>query len=399
MSTRLNFIALYLAVSSAVHSPHYPPGFPLPLESNIFVKKAYTVSLNLANHMPNYVLEKLDDSIVRGDVSRFDHSFHIDQDVISRLPHYTCCTFDPKLYMWSRGHGAPAAGHKASYTEMAETHLLPSNVYPQDAFNNLVDWRMLERRVVNFVRQKPGHIYVATVPMWVPNEPNASGRRRISVEMIGDKKNIPVPNFLAKVLKYVDGSGNEYSSAVAIPNETIWSDKQPHQYAVPIEFIEKHTGLDFSGLKASEDLFANFPDDGPKTPDVLTAMATRRVNWVLEAKNMKRLKELAQKCAETELLSVYNTDLVGAIVEKYRELSQPPAPPVRKQKLTPKDILDKLMPPKTNKYLPEYYQARKHMYNALEAYLNAELAGELKARSAVLYKNLPSRRTTGVPTV
>jgi endonuclease G len=147
---------------------------------------------------------------------------------------------------YDRGHQVPAADAKWSQEAMDDTFAL-SNMCPQvgDGFNRDY-WAHFE----DFCRRLTGHypsVRIVTGPLYLPRR-EADGKWRVSYEVIGNPPNISVPTHFYKVIFAEDGlvGGDVALGAFVLPNAVIPNDKPLQEFEVPVEAIERASGLEFA---------------------------------------------------------------------------------------------------------------------------------------------------------
>jgi endonuclease G len=143
---------------------------------------------------------------------------------------------------FDRGHLAPAADMRFSRNAMNQSFYM-SNMSPQTPLLNRGVWRRLEEVVRNAARNY-GRVLVVTGPVL----------DREDFPRIGLYTQVAVPAYFYKVLAALipgeDGTVTLHTIGFIIENENplgIYQD-----FAVSVDQVEAHTGLDF---------FAAFPDD------------------------------------------------------------------------------------------------------------------------------------------
>ncbi|KAK4987859.1 nuclease [Elasticomyces elasticus] len=149
---------------------------------------------------------------------------------------------------YDRGHQVPAADAKWSQDAMDDTFAL-SNMCPQvgDGFNRDY-WAHFE----DFCRRLTNHypsVRVVTGPLYLPRrEPD--GKWRVSYEVIGSPPNVAVPTHFYKVIFAEDGrtGGNVSLGAFVLPNAAIHNDKSLADFEVPVDAVERASGLEFASL-------------------------------------------------------------------------------------------------------------------------------------------------------
>ncbi|WPO80506.1 DNA/RNA non-specific endonuclease [Flavobacterium sp. KACC 22761] len=141
---------------------------------------------------------------------------------------------------YDKGHLCPAGDmefNKDAYNDTFYT----SNISPQKHDFNSGIWNRIEQKTRYFA-QKYNDIYIVT-----------GGILKDSDKKIGTE-NVAVPKYFYKIV--LAKSGKEHKAiAFLVPNED--SDKSIYDFVVPIETLEKMTGIDFfpnlKNLKSSKD--------------------------------------------------------------------------------------------------------------------------------------------------
>ncbi|KAG0305174.1 nuclease [Dissophora globulifera] len=219
-----------------------PHGFPGPV-NDVFAREGYVASYNRQFRHPNWVAEHLTaEGLKAGDgVGRGNSQFKEDPTVPdlykAKLSDYLRSGYD-------RGHMVPAADCKSTQSGMDETFYL-SNIAPQvgDGFNRDY-WAHFE----NFCRQltkKYRDVYVLTGPLYLPYQDPVDKKFYIKHEVIGNPPNIGVPTHFYKVILTDKGNGEMTMGAFVLPNNTIHNDVPLTAFQVPLEAVEKASGLKF----------------------------------------------------------------------------------------------------------------------------------------------------------
>lgn len=155
---------------------------------------------------------------------------------------------------YDRGHQVPAADAKWSQAAMDGTFGL-TNMCPQvgEGFNRDY-WAHFEQFCRDLTKKYPS-VRIVTGPLYLPHK-EPDGKWRVSYEMIGSPPNVAVPTHFYKVVYGEDGT-NSPSSKVALgafvlPNARISNDRRLAEFEVPVEAVERASGLEFaSKLEAS----------------------------------------------------------------------------------------------------------------------------------------------------
>ncbi|KAG0225485.1 nuclease [Actinomortierella wolfii] len=218
-----------------------PHGFPGPI-NDLFVREGYVASYNRQFRHPNWVAEHITaDTLKAGEgVGRGNSQFKEDPTVPdlykAKLSDYLRSGYD-------RGHMVPAADVKSSQSAMDETFFL-SNIAPQvgDGFNRDY-WAHFENFCRNLTR-KYKDVYVLTGPLYLPYK-DVDQKWYVKHEVIGNPPNIAVPTHFYKVILTDQGNGDMSMAAFVLPNNVIQNEVPLTSFQVPVEAVEKASGLKF----------------------------------------------------------------------------------------------------------------------------------------------------------
>lgn len=128
------------------------------------------------------------------------------------------------------------------------------NIAPGDSkrpsLNLVLDWAHFEDFCRRLTKKYPS-VRIVTGPLYLPKR-EADGKYRVSYEVIGNPPNVAVPTHFYKVIVAESAPGTAGPLAVGafvMPNAPI-SNKTPlTEFSVPLEIVERASGLDFtSGL-------------------------------------------------------------------------------------------------------------------------------------------------------
>ncbi len=219
-------------------------GFPGPI-SDLHSTLSTISSFDRRNRNPSWVAEHITPaSLARSNGDR-RHSVFVEDETIpakfrAKLQDYFRSGYD-------RGHQVPAADAKWSQEALDQTFLL-SNMCPQvgDGFNRDY-WAHFEDFCRRLTNDYPS-VRIVTGPLYLPRKDPADGKWRISYEVIGSPPNVAVPTHFFKVIFAEDGKtgGNVSLGAFVLPNARISNDKPLTDFEVPIEAIERASGLEFA---------------------------------------------------------------------------------------------------------------------------------------------------------
>ena len=131
-----------------------------------------------------------------------------------------------------------------------------SNMCPQvgDGFNRDY-WAHFEEFCRELVKRYPS-VRVITGPLYLPKQDEVDGKWRMSYEVIGSPPNVAVPTHFYKVIlgeEAMDSPiGRVALGAFVLPNTEIPNQKSLQDFEVPLEAIERASGLTFANKLAPE---------------------------------------------------------------------------------------------------------------------------------------------------
>jgi endonuclease G len=220
-------------------------GFPGPV-SDIRNAASLTSSYNRTTRNPHWVAEHITPaSLLMQNGDRRHSQFAEDQTIPekfrAKLKDYFRSGYD-------RGHQVPAADAKWSQDAMDSTFAL-SNMCPQvgEGFNRDY-WAHFEdfcRRLTSFYPS----VRIVTGPLYLPKR-DVDGKWRVSYEVVGHPPNVAVPTHFYKIIFAEDGKAGGAVSlgAFVLPNDRIPNDKPLQDFEVPLEALERASGLEFASL-------------------------------------------------------------------------------------------------------------------------------------------------------
>ncbi|KAJ5677590.1 Extracellular Endonuclease subunit A [Penicillium maclennaniae] len=173
--------------------------------------------------------------------STFAEDTHIPPIFRAKLADYFRSGYD-------RGHQVPAADAKWTQEAMDDTFAL-SNMCPQvgEGFNRDY-WAHFEEFCRNLTQRYPS-VRVVTGPLYLPHR-DPDGKWRVSYEVIGNPPNVAVPTHFYKVIYGEDGTNSPFGKvalgAFVLPNARIDNAKSLSDFEVPLEVLERASGLEFA---------------------------------------------------------------------------------------------------------------------------------------------------------
>ncbi|KAL5379536.1 nuclease [Paraphaeosphaeria sporulosa] len=218
-------------------------GFPGPV-NDLRPAASLTSSFDRRTRNPHWVAEHITPESLANNHADRKHSVFVEDVAIpdmfrAKLKDYFRSGYD-------RGHQVPAADAKWSQTAMDDTFAL-SNMCPQvgDGFNRDY-WAHFEDFCRRLTKSYPS-VRIVTGPLYLPKK-EADGKWRVSYEVIGSPPNVAVPTHFYKVIFAEDGrlGGNVALGAFVLPNAVIPNTKPLTDFEVPVEVVERASGLEFA---------------------------------------------------------------------------------------------------------------------------------------------------------
>ncbi len=196
---------------------------PTSTTGSIITHDNYTLSYAEAYEQAEWVAYELKaDHLSKNEFKR--PYFQEDKKVKSSSAHWR----NYKKSGYDKGHLCPAGDRRFSYDAFEET-FLTSNISPQEhAFNSGI-WNKLEKKVRYWAKRYNG-VYVVT-----------GGVLHKNLKNIGEE-NVAVPEYFYKVI-LDNNSTNPKMIGFLMPHKD--SNKPLKDFIVPVDQIEKLTGIDF----------------------------------------------------------------------------------------------------------------------------------------------------------
>ncbi|KAF2086429.1 hypothetical protein K490DRAFT_44362 [Saccharata proteae CBS 121410] len=217
-------------------------GFPGPI-ADLRTAPSLTSSYDRRTRNPHWVAEHITPGSLATHNGDRKHSVFAEDESIpekfrAKLKDYFRSGYD-------RGHQVPAADAKWSQDAMNATFAL-SNMCPQvgDGFNRDY-WAHLEDFCRRLTHRYPS-VRIVTGPLYLPKR-DPDGKWRVSYEVVGSPPNVAVPTHFYKVIFAEDGKtgGNVAVGAFVLPNAKIPNSKPLAEFEVPVEAVERASGLEF----------------------------------------------------------------------------------------------------------------------------------------------------------
>ncbi|KAL1843809.1 hypothetical protein VTJ49DRAFT_7519 [Mycothermus thermophilus] len=223
-------------------------GFPGPV-SDLAARPSLISSYDRRTRNPHWVVEHITPaSLAIRDGDRKNSAF-LEDPIIpekfrARLADYFRSGYD-------RGHQVPAADCKWSQQAMDDTFYL-TNMCPQvgDGFNRDY-WAHFEDFCRRLTQKYPS-VRVVTGPLYLPKRDPADGKWKVTYEVIGNPPSVAVPTHFYKVIyAEEEAPGKQENGKVALgafvlPNAVIPNSKPLSDFEVPLEAVERASGLEFA---------------------------------------------------------------------------------------------------------------------------------------------------------
>ncbi|RMZ67895.1 mitochondrial nuclease [Pyrenophora seminiperda CCB06] len=218
-------------------------GFPGPV-NDVRPAASLTSSYDRRTRNPAWVAEHITPESLASNNADRKHSVFVEDITIPEM--FRAKLKDYFRSGYDRGHQVPAADAKWSQDAMDATFAL-SNMCPQvgDGFNRDY-WAHFEDFCRRLTHSYPS-VRVVTGPLYLPKR-EADGKWRVSYEVIGSPPNVAVPTHFYKVIFAEDGKmgGKVALGAFVLPNAVIPSHKPLTDFEVPLEAVERASGLEFA---------------------------------------------------------------------------------------------------------------------------------------------------------
>lgn len=207
--------------------------------------RCYSMGYDTRNKNPAWVYECLTESSLTGDANRDKCRFKEDT-LIPSIFRSTLCDYHRSGF--DRGHLAPAANHKCSQMDMDDTFYL-SNICPQDQKFNRGYWARFEKYIRDLTKSY-SVVHVFTGPLYLPKT-NSKGEKWVKYQVIG-KNDVSVPTHFFKILALEKSPNELIYQGYVLPNEPINFQVSIENFSMPIEKIEKASGIIFRNINNVE---------------------------------------------------------------------------------------------------------------------------------------------------
>ncbi|PGH13382.1 hypothetical protein AJ79_03661 [Helicocarpus griseus UAMH5409] len=225
-------------------------GFPGPVADAV-TSLPLASAFDRRTRNPSWVAEHITPaSIAQNNADRKQSTFYEEPSIPAafraRLNDYFRSGYD-------RGHQVPAADAKWSQEAMDATFSL-ANMCPQvgEGFNRDY-WSHFEDFCRRLTKTYPS-VRIVTGPLYLPKRDPADGKWKVTYEVIGNPPNVAVPTHFYKVIFAEDGvAGGKVSlGAFVLPNARIPNEKSLTDFEVPLEAVERASGLEFASKLSTD---------------------------------------------------------------------------------------------------------------------------------------------------
>lgn len=221
----------------------YKYGFPGPIH-DLEKRSSFISCYDRRTRIPYWVIEHITKDSIKSTqgVDRKKSVFKEDENIPlkfrARLRDYFRSGYD-------RGHNVPAADAKFNQLAMDETFYL-TNVSPQvgDGCNRDY-WAHFEDFARRLTKKYDG-VRIMTGPLFLPKKnPQNPNKYKVEYEMIGSPPNIAVPtHFFKLIVGETNGSKDIAVGAFVIPNEPVDNATPLTTFQVPVDVLERSSGLE-----------------------------------------------------------------------------------------------------------------------------------------------------------
>ncbi|KAI9369707.1 hypothetical protein BJX61DRAFT_134079 [Aspergillus egyptiacus] len=235
------------ATSPVDPSGIYQYGFPGPIADTIS-SLPLTGAYDRRTRNPAWVAEHITPASLALKNADRKHSNFFEDPTIP--PQFRAKLADYFRSGYDRGHQVPAADAKWSQEAMDGTFAL-TNMCPQvgEGFNRDY-WAHFEDFCRGLTNKYPS-VRIVTGPLYLPHR-DPDGKWRVSYEVIGTPPNVAVPTHFYKVVYAEEGpsapSGKVALGAFVLPNARIPNERRLAEFEVPVEVVERASGLEFVSL-------------------------------------------------------------------------------------------------------------------------------------------------------
>uniref|UniRef100_A0A2P2IDK2 Endonuclease n=1 Tax=Hirondellea gigas TaxID=1518452 RepID=A0A2P2IDK2_9CRUS len=213
--------------------------YGFPSLTNVRSLDDFVISYDTRTRIPHWVFEHLTaQNVAKNDtVDRSKSDFHEDGSIHD---YFRSTNQDYKRSGYDRGHMAAAGNHRLNQRHCDQTFLL-SNMAPQVGRGfNRDKWNELEHHCRQLTR-KSRNVYVCTGPLFLPRSED-DGNLYVKYRVLGSN-HVAVPTHFFKVLLIESESRDMHLESYLLPNAAIESSTPLSTFLVPVEVIERASGL------------------------------------------------------------------------------------------------------------------------------------------------------------
>ncbi|CAM1505295.1 Fc.00g109320.m01.CDS01 [Cosmosporella sp. VM-42] len=219
-------------------------GFPGPI-ADVATRQGLVSSYDRRLRNPHWVVEHITPASLAMKGGDRKNSNFVEDDSVPQK--FRALLKDYFRSGYDRGHQVPAADCKWSQKAMDDTFYL-SNMCPQvgEGFNRDY-WAHFEDFCRRLTVRYPS-VRIVTGPLYLPKKDPVDNKWYVKYEMIGNPPSVAVPTHFYKVIFAEDGrvGGNVALGAFVLPNAPISNDTPITSFEVPLEAVERASGLEFA---------------------------------------------------------------------------------------------------------------------------------------------------------
>ncbi|KAG2469676.1 endonuclease G, mitochondrial [Polypterus senegalus] len=230
-----------VSAASPEMTPYQSTGitkYGFPGLAHLNSRESYVLSYDPRNRTAYWVIEQLSTERLSGPANRKGSEFREDDSV---HVYHRAGNDDYRGSGFDRGHLAAAANHKWSQKAMDDTFYL-SNVAPQNPHLNQNAWNNLEKFCRSLTKQHK-NVFVCTGPLYLPRM-ESDGKTYVKYQVLG-RNNVAVPTHFFKVVILEKHNGEVELQPYVMPNVPVDEKIPLERFLVPIESIERASGLLF----------------------------------------------------------------------------------------------------------------------------------------------------------
>ena len=213
--------------------------FPLPSNTQLIQRKAYTIAYEGRTRNPLWMYQQLTLKNYEGNVDRSDYEFREDPLIPKSI---RSTNSDFRSSGFDRGHLCSAASSHFSKEAMEESFYL-SNISPQVPQFNRGYWKRVENQVHELLKKySPLHVFVG--PLYLPQKPH-KGKNYVKYEVIGENQ-VAVPTHFFLIIFHRENNELWGERSYLLPNAYIPPETPLSNFQTTVDKIERVSGIIFT---------------------------------------------------------------------------------------------------------------------------------------------------------